>query len=435
MSLRIQITLFAVVAIFCLFAALYVRSYVDPRPHGVILFVADGLNLEMLAAARNTKFPSGGKLRMETLGNTAFLRVSTQNYAMPDAAAAVSAISTGRRLPNGRVGMDEKEIRLDNLVYIAEKRGRSVGLVSNGDLTHPTAASFYAATSDLSNRSDIATQLVDNSGIDIIMGGGSEAFLRDTPVSGGIREDGRNLMKEAKSKGYWLAASASEMDEIDVWRLPKVLALFNEKDLFYRADLQKWFPGKSRPANQPRLADMVRRAIQFLEYHVSGYFLVVNANLIGRAAEQNEGRRAVQEVLELDDALKTATAYSGKKTLIVLASTGGIGGMTLTGSPTSATKKTSATPAQDALPVAWSSGPGGIPRDEKSRSWQQRKIKMGLEQNNPSDPDHRQEALEFSPSGYRAGGDVFVTGSGTGSSAIKGFLDGSAIFEIIKNQL
>ena len=61
---------------------------------------------------------------------------------------------------------------------------------------------------------------------------------------------------------------------------------------------------RSRPAAQePTLSDMVRRAIEFLELHERGYCLVVDAELISRAAEQNDGAHVLTETVDMDRAI------------------------------------------------------------------------------------------------------------------------------------
>jgi len=51
---------------------------------------------------------------------------------------------------------------------------------------------------------------------------------------------------------------------------------------------------------------MVRRAIQLLQYNAGGLLLVVDAGLMRKAAEENNGERTLAQTLELDRAVGVA---------------------------------------------------------------------------------------------------------------------------------
>ena len=91
---------------------------------------------------------------------------------------------------------------------------------------------------------------------------------------------------------------------------------------------------RSKPASeQPSLSDMVRRAIELLQFNRSGYFLVVDAGLMRKAAEKNNGEHTLAETVELDRALAVAQRYAGGKSAIFVCGDVGIGGLSLNGYP------------------------------------------------------------------------------------------------------
>ena len=61
---------------------------------------------------------------------------------------------------------------------------------------------------------------------------------------------------------------------------------------------------------------MVRRAIQLLQYNVGGYLLVVDAGLMRKAAQENNGERTLTQTVELDRAVGVARSYGGEKSTI-----------------------------------------------------------------------------------------------------------------------
>ena len=64
-----------------------------------------------------------------------------------------------------------------------------------------------------------------------------------------------------------------------------------------------------------------------------GYFLVVDAGLMRKAAEKNNGEHTLAETVELDRALAVAQRYAGGKSAIFVCGDVGIGGLSLNGYP------------------------------------------------------------------------------------------------------
>ncbi|MEZ5405321.1 MAG: alkaline phosphatase [Verrucomicrobiia bacterium] len=217
----------------------------------------------------------------------------------------------------------------------------------------------------------------------------------------------------------------------------RVLALFDDAELPYRADLSYWFPNQKRPTQHPLLSDMVRRAIELLQYRVGGYLLVVDSALTTRAIAQNQAKRAVGEILDLDIAVKTARKYAGKNALILVVSGYNMGGLTVHGSFPATAKGNvffeSQTNAMSA--ITWMSGPGALPRTPKEQAEWQRLQQQGLLQTNSLTPDYRQPAFLQSSQAFSTAGDSLVLASGPGAEKIHGILENTDLFEIINSEL
>ena len=137
---------------------------------------------------------------------------------------------------------------------------------------------------------------------------------------GGTRQDGRDLLLEARQRGYDIVRTREELESTPGWRSPQVFGIFAEGDLAFAEDA-------SRYPSQPTLSDLVRRAIELLQFNNRGYFLVVNAGLAGRAAQVGRGESLLREIAALDEAVETARKFAGEKALIVvtgLVNTGGL---------------------------------------------------------------------------------------------------------------
>src|SRR5437773_3676393 len=156
------------------------------------------------------------------------------------------------------------------------------------------------------------------------MGGGGAQFL---PVTkGGERQDNRDLLLELRGNGFDIVRTRAELETIPAWRRPKLFGVFSDGDLAFTNQVEE-------RTHQPSLSDMVRRAIELLQYNPGGYLLVVDAGLMRKAAQSNHAERTFSETIELDRALAVARRYAGSKSTILACGDVGIGGLSLNGFP------------------------------------------------------------------------------------------------------
>jgi alkaline phosphatase len=215
--------------VFLALGALFYINWVVQRPFAVIVFLADNLTPSVLTPARNYQGGADHRLQIEKFPNIALVTTHANDFAVPDAAASASSIATGQKGNNGVLGVNQGKGALPNLVEIARQRGRATGIVSNASITDATAAAFYAGTADPLDYSVIARQLVEGSGVDVILGGGAADFL--PTEQGGRRADARDLLQEIRGNGYDLVRSEIELDGIPSWKTPKTLGLFSMGNL------------------------------------------------------------------------------------------------------------------------------------------------------------------------------------------------------------
>jgi alkaline phosphatase len=243
-----------------------------------------------------------------------------RDYAVADVAAAASAIATGQLVNRGTLSATPEGQALETLIDQARRAGRATGLVSNTPLTEPATAAFYAAGFDPAHADALAVHLLEKAPLDLVLGGGAAQMV--PTEQGGTRQDGRDLLLEARQRGYDIVRTREELESTPGWRNPQVFGIFAESDLAFAEDA-------SRYPSQPSLSDLVRRAIELLQFNNRGYFLVVNAGLAGRAAEVGRGENLLREIAALDDAVETARRFAGEKALIVVSGLVNTGGLQL----------------------------------------------------------------------------------------------------------
>ena len=135
MKRRNLLLAFTLIGLFLAAGRFYFRDYVRQKPFAIILFVTEGLTPSKVAAARQYAGGADYRLAVESFPRLAVLRNSAADFAVPDAAAAASAIATGKRTALRTLAMtlDNKTVR--TLTELAHDEGRATGLVTNASLT------------------------------------------------------------------------------------------------------------------------------------------------------------------------------------------------------------------------------------------------------------------------------------------------------------
>src|SRR5437764_193316 len=169
---------------------------------------------------------------------------------------------------------------------VARALGRATGLVTDTKLTDPTSAAFYSHRSIATDAEKIAADFMDRGNIDIALGGGAAQFLPAT--KGGDRQDNRDLLLELRGNGFDIVRTRTELETIPAWRRPKLFGVFGGDDLAFANQVEE-------RAQQPGLSDMVRRAIQLLQYNPGGYLLVLDSGLMCKSAQENNAERTLSQ--------------------------------------------------------------------------------------------------------------------------------------------
>ena len=296
------------------------RYWVMQKPFAVILFISENFSPSTVSAARLFAGGADYRFKMESLPHLALASPRARDYAVADAAAAASAIATGQLVNRGALSVTPDGQILETLIEVARREGRSTGLIANTPLTEPATAAFFAPGFDPRDTDTLAVHLLEKAPLDLVLGGGGAQLV--PAEQGGTRQDGRDLLLEARQRGYDIVRTREELDNTPGWRSPQVFGIFAEGDLAFAEDA-------SRYPSQPTLADLVRRGIELLQFNRRGYFLVVNAGLGGRAAQLGRGESLLREIGALDEAVEAARRFAGEDALIMVAGLANTGGLQL----------------------------------------------------------------------------------------------------------
>jgi alkaline phosphatase len=295
----------------------------------IIFFLGDGMGPATVTASRIYRYGEDGKLNMERLERTARIRTYSNDAQTTDSAPSMSAYMTGVKMNNDVISMsaDTKAVPPDStntvnncarngpngqaaqtVLELAKASGKAVGAVTTTRVTHATPAATYAHICHRDLENDIAAQAVPagagyntalGNGLDVLMGGGRKHFLPNS-VSGGYRTDGRDLTAELKSAGYTVALDRAGFDAATAANTTKLVGLFTSSHMSYELDRDA--------AKEPSLAEMTAKAIDILAKNGNGYFLMVEGGRIDHALHETNAKRAFEDTIAFDEAIRTALA-------------------------------------------------------------------------------------------------------------------------------
>lgn len=279
-------------------------------PRNVILFIGDGMGSEQVKAATLYK---GDPLSFEGLPYQGMVTTYSANAAITDSAAAATAIATGVKVNNGVISLaiPGDGSKLETLLELYQKRGKKTGLLTTAYLTHATPAAFGAHETNRGYYSDIGTDYRNQSRPNILFGGGGNGLEAAATAS----------------SGYAVALSTADFGSLDP-TAEHLAGLFGTGYMPYEAaylSLRETYP-------YPRLNEMVAKALDALEEHPEGFFLMVEAARIDHACHSNLLVESVHETLELGNAVQVALDWMSTRTdtLLLVTADHETGGLSVT---------------------------------------------------------------------------------------------------------
>lgn len=273
------------------------------KPRGIIFCVSDGMSqgvLQMTEAfssqirGRGTSWWSLLSYQEAVLG---LMDTASSSSMVTDSAAASSAWSSGKRVPNGQINVDASGKSLESIGETLEKENVRLGLVSTATITHATPAGFASTVAKRGQEDRIAPQYLDR--VDVILGGGGKFF------SAKSRKDRKDLFGTFKKHEYDVVRSRGELLKS---KSRKILGTFSDGHIPYTIDRNQ---SEDLQNSVPTLAEMTEVALaRFLDGDAP-FLLQVEGARIDHAAHKNDIGAILHEQMAFDDAIAailTATA-------------------------------------------------------------------------------------------------------------------------------
>lgn len=280
-----------------------------PKPekvHNVILMIGDGMGLGQVAAymIENQYRPTA----FDRAHYTAICKTYSANNRVTDSGASATAMATGNKTKNSRIGVTPDGKPAGNLTELAKAKGLATGIVVTSHLADATPAGFMAHTPDRHNALEIAAAY-ETSDIDVAVGGGRRFFEK--------QEDGQDVLAALQAKGYAYASTPEAFYATD--RTP-VIGLFADKYMEMAAK-----------RGEDYLERATEHTLSLLGRNKRGFFAMIEGSQIDGACHGNNTKKLLGEMRDFDRAVNKAFDFADKNpgTLVIVVADHETGGLTV----------------------------------------------------------------------------------------------------------
>jgi alkaline phosphatase len=285
----------------------------------VVLLIGDGMGATQVEAGRWAAFGTEGRFVFERFPVVGLTSTAASGSPVTDSAAAGTALATGVATRYGAVGVGPDGRKRKTILEAARDAGFVTGLVTSSEIVDATPAAFVAHVAKRADKGEIAAQIA-ASGVDLLIGGGREAF--DDELVAAARARGVTILPLAE-----LASAAA----LPLWALA---------------------PGRlDLPGGNPQLAAWAERAIELAARRASSqsrrFFLMIEEEGIDSASHGRDLPAMTRALLRFDGAVAAATRFAAAdgRTLVLVVGDHATGGLTIDHTTTA-----------QRLRVAWASG-------------------------------------------------------------------------------
>jgi alkaline phosphatase len=311
--------------------------------NGVIFFHPDGTGINHWTALRYQKAGPDGQINWDKLPGMALYQghMSDSLTGTSNGGATVHAWGVRVKMAsfgkNGTEALTSASGQTLTIAQEAMKAGKAVGLLQTGHIAEPGSAVFVSSVDKRSETFVIADQVI-KSGAQVIMAGG-ERFMLPKGTMGkfgeGEREDGRNLIEEAKTAGYTVVQTKDELMALDPAKAEKVLGIFAANHTFNDKSEEK-----NREANAPEyvptaptIAEMADFTLKVLSRDPDGFFLVAEEEGTDNFGNQNNAKGQMTALSRADDAIGVFEKFvtANPESLMVMAADSEAGGLQVLG--------------------------------------------------------------------------------------------------------
>ena len=295
----------------------------------VFYFIGDGMGVNQINVTETYLAALKGKIGFEPILMSSFPVVGMVNTysatnGVTDSAAGGTALASGHKTKNGAIGvLEDLQTPVTSIAQWAKDAGKAVGIATTVAITHATPASFYGHQASRNMYYELGQDLC-KSGFDFFAG--SDFHRPNT------KEGEPTLREQAQAAGYTILTGGYKEYEKKGRKADKLIMLQsdyqNEKlgsdHLPYALDQDK---------NDLTLEQICRAGINYLmSKGTDGFFFQLEGGMIDYACHRNDIGNAINEVLDMDKAVKVAYEFYQQhpdETIIVITADHETGGLVM----------------------------------------------------------------------------------------------------------
>ncbi len=316
--------------IFCLLVCIVaLAAMAESQVKYVFYFIGDGMGVNQINVTETYLAALKGKIGYEPILMASFPVVGMVNTysatnGVTDSAAGGTALATGKKTKNGAIGvLEDLQTPCTSIAAWAQKAGKAVGVATTVAITHATPASFYGHQPKRQMYYELGQDLC-RSGYDFFAG--CDFHKPNT------KEGEPSLREQAKAAGYTILTGGYK-EYMKKGRKADKLIMLQSDEQNQKLDSDHLPYALDQDKNDLTLEQIVRAGINFLSSkQTDGFFFQIEGGMIDYACHRNDIGNAINEVLDMDKAVKVAYEFYQQhpdETIIVITADHETGGLVM----------------------------------------------------------------------------------------------------------
>jgi len=313
----------------CLLALVFTLSaFAESQVKYVFYFIGDGMGVNQINVTETYLAALKGKIGFEpilmsNLPVVGLVNTYSATNGVTDSAAGGTALATGHKTKNGAIGLlQDLETPVTSIAAWAQQAGKAVGVATTVSITHATPASFYGHQPRRQMYYELGQDLC-KSGYEFFAGADfNRPFTKEGEPS---------LHQQAQEAGYTIVKGYKEYQKKG--RKADKLILLQSDGQNEKLGNERVPYGLDQTKDDLTLEQMVRAGINYLtSKQKDGFFFAIEGGLIDWACHRNDIGNVINEVLDMDKAVKVAYEFYQQhpdETIIVISADHETGGLVM----------------------------------------------------------------------------------------------------------
>ncbi len=265
-------------------------------PKYVFFFIGDGMGYTHVKATENLLGVPLSFSSFPVQGSSTTYPANGENV-VTDSAAAATALASGVKTLNYRLGLSPEGDRLLGIAYKYKSYGAKIGIATSVSIDHATPAGFYAGVEDRNMYYEIGSQIA-GTGFDYFAGSGLLQPNKEPP----------GTYSQLDNAGY---AVFTKNDLTAIHNFPKDNKMFlKQSDNLDQGSLEYYYNRGGAGYYGWELEDFVRVGIERLYSTThNGFFFMVEGGKIDWSSHANNTLLTLYETQDFSNALRPALEF------------------------------------------------------------------------------------------------------------------------------